>query len=221
MATLYHSPLSPFCRKVRLTLREKGVETDLQDEAYWEKSVDFLRRNPGGQVPILKIDGQTLSGSMAICEYLDETHRHPPLMPETPAERAEVRRVVNWFDDIFYREVTIKVLGERVLKRMTGAGHPDSRNVKDGVTRIKFHLDYMAHLLDRRRWLAGESMSIADFAAAGHLSALDYTSDVDWNRSAVVRDWYAKIKSRPAFRSLLADQVAGFPPSPHYSDLDF
>jgi glutathione S-transferase len=44
---------------------------------------------------------------------------------------------------------------------------------------------------------------------------------VDWNRSEAVKDWYAKIKSRPAFRSILADQVSGFPQPPHYADLDF
>jgi len=79
----------------------------------------------------------------------------------------------------------------------------------------------MAFLLDQRTWLAGDQMTLADFAAAAHLSSLDYISDVDWNRSAVVKDWYAKIKSRPAFRGILADYVSGFPPTRHYSDLDF
>ena len=68
----------------------------------------------------------------------------------------------------------------------------------------------MAWLLDQRRWLAGDTMTLADFAAAAHLSCLDYISDVNWNRSEAVKDWYAKIKSRPAFRSLLADAVPGF-----------
>ena len=102
-----------------------------------------------------------------------------------------------------------------------GAGFPDSKNVKEGAKRIKYHLDYMAWLLERRRWLAGDVMTLADFAAASHLSCLDYISDVDWNRSSAIKDWYAKIKSRPAFRSILADQVPGFPPPRHYNDLDF
>ncbi|MBL9059691.1 MAG: glutathione S-transferase family protein, partial [Mangrovicoccus sp.] len=138
-----------------------------------------------------------------------------------PREKVEVRRICSWFDDSFYHEVTLKILGERVNKKLTKTGYPDSKLVKEGVTRIKYHLDYMAHLLDHRRWLAGDMMTLADFAAAAQLSSVDYTSDVDWNRSAVVKDWYAKIKSRPAFRGLLADQIAGFPPPPHYSDLDF
>lgn len=221
MAQLFHAPLCPFSRKVRLVLAEKKIEASLIDEAYWEKSADFLRRNPAGRVPVLKIDGLTLCESAAICEYLDEVHPGASLMPDTPQARAEVRRLVGYFDDTFWREVTLKILGERILKKLTGQGYPDSRTVKDGVTRIRYHLDYMANLLDHRRWLAGDAMTVADFAAAAHLSCLDYTSDVDWNRSSVVRDWYAKIKSRPAFRSLLADQVSGFPPPPHYSDLDF
>ncbi|MEM1130643.1 MAG: glutathione S-transferase family protein [Pseudomonadota bacterium] len=221
MIRLFHAPLSPFCRKVRLTLAEKRIDVDLQDEKYWEKSADFLRRNPAGKVPVLQMDGLTLSESGPICEYIEEVHPTPALMPAGPRERFEVRRLVSWFDDSFYNEVTSKILNERVNKKITGEGYPDSKAVKAGVQRIKYHLDYMGHLLDHRRWLAGDTMSLADFAAASHLSALDYTSDVDWNRSSVVKDWYAKIKSRPAFRSLLADQVVGFRPPLHYSDLDF
>ena len=142
-------------------------------------------------------------------------------MPKEPLARAEVRRLVGWFDDKFHHEVTSKLLYERVNKKVMKLGYPDSANVKAGAKAIKYHLDYMTWLLDHRRWLAGDAMSLADFAAASHLSALDYISDVDWTRSDVVKDWYAKIKSRPAFRSILADQVPGFPPPRHYNDLDF
>lgn len=221
MARLYHVPLSPFCRKVRLTLAEKRIEVELVEERYWEQAPDFLRRNPAGKVPILKIDTKTLSESQAICEYLDETVPTPPLMPRSAEARYEVRRLCAWFDDKFHEEVTSKLLYERVNKKVMGLGYPDSKNVKSGSVRIKFHLDYISWLLDQRRWLAGNEMTLADFAAAAHLSSLDYISDVDWNRSANVKEWYSKIKSRPSFRSLLADQIPGFPPPPHYADLDF
>ncbi len=105
--------------------------------------------------------------------------------------------------------MTAKLLNERINKKVMGMGTPDSRAIKEGATKIKYHLDYMSWLLDQRRWLAGDAMSLADFSAAAHLSCLDYISDVDWNRSAVVKDLYAKIKSRPSFRTLLADQVPG------------
>ncbi|RVT81954.1 glutathione S-transferase family protein [Rhodobacteraceae bacterium CCMM004] len=221
MNRLFHVPLSPFCRKVRLSLAEKRIEVELVEERYWERDADFLRRNPAGKVPVLRMGGATLSESGAICEYIEEVHPSPPLLPTTPEGRYEARRLVAWFDDKFFQEVTSKLLYERVNKKVMGQGYPDSGNVKAGAKNIKFHLDYMAWLLDQRRWLAGDQMTLADFAAAAHLSALDYISDVDWNRSETVKDWYAKIKSRPAFRSILADQVPGFPPPSHYADLDF
>ena len=221
MIRLYHVPLSPFCRKVRLSLAEKRLEVELVEEKYWERDPDFIRRNPAGKVPVLKIDGVTLSESTPICEYLEERYPEPSLLPKDPVRRHEVRRLVCWFDDKFHNEVTSKLLYERVNKKITKAGYPDSGNVKSGARAIKFHLEYLGWLLDERRWLAGSELSLADFAAAAHLSALDYISDVDWTLNPSVRDWYAKIKSRPAFRSLLADAVPGFPPPPHYADLDF
>jgi glutathione S-transferase len=221
MNRLYHFALSPYCRKVRLVLAEKKIEVELIEERYWEQGPEFLRRNPAGKVPILRMNGRALSESQAICEYLEEVQPEPPLLPRRAEDRYEVRRLIGWFDDKFQTEVTSKLLYERVNKKIMGKGYPDSGNVKAGAKAIKLHLDYMTWLLDQRRWLAGDAMSLADFAAAAHLSCLDYISDVDWNRSAVVKDWYAKIKSRPAFRAILADQVPGFPPPAHYADLDF
>ncbi len=200
---------------------EKRLEVELVEERYWEQDPDFLRRNPAAKVPVLKMDGKMMAESGAICEYLEEKYPETALMPKDADGRYEVRRLVAWFDDKFHHEVTSKLLYERVNRKLMGTGYPDSTNVKAGAKAIKYHLDYMHWLLDHRRWLAGDMMTMADFAAAAHLSALDYISDVDWNRSAVVKDWYATIKSRPAFRPILADQVPGFPPPAHYADLDF
>ncbi len=221
MIRLFHVPLSPYCRKVRLSLAEKKLEVELVEERYWEKDADFLRRNPAGKVPVLKMDGRTMAESAAICEYIEEKYPEPALLPKDADGRYETRRLVAWFDDKFHTEVTSKLLYERVNKKVMGQGYPDSGNVKAGARAIKFHLDYMGWLLEQRRWLAGDVMTLADFAAAAHFSALDYISDIDWDRNSYVKDWYAKIKSRPAFRSILADQVSGFPPPAHYADLDF
>ena len=218
---LYHYPLSPFSRKVRLTLAEKRIEVELVEERYWEPDGDFLRRNPAGKVPVLKLGNRILADSVAICEYLEEVYPTPPLMPRDPEGRYEVRRLVAWFDDKFHHEVTSRLIGERVFRKVMGRGYPDSARLMAGARAIKFHLDYMRQILEQRRWLAGNEMTLADFTAAAHLSCLDYISDVDWNRSEIVKEWYAKIKSRPAFRSILADQIPGFLPPAHYADLDF
>ena len=221
MLRLYHVPLSPFCRKVRLVLAEKKMDVELIEERYWEQSTEFLRRNPAGKVPILRHEGALLTESTPIFEYIEELNPEPSLIPKDAKARYEMRRLVSWFDDKFHHEVTSNLLYERVNKKVSGQGFPDSKNIKEGARKIKYHLDYMAWLLEHRRWLAGDTMTLADFAAAAHLSSLDYISDVDWNRSSVVKDWYAKIKSRPAFRNILSDQVSGFPPPRHYNDLDF
>ncbi|MBP1806433.1 glutathione S-transferase family protein [Rubellimicrobium aerolatum] len=221
MNRLYHYPLSPFSRKVRLALGEKRIEVELVEERYWEQGIEFLRRNPAGQVPVLRMNGRHLADSQAICEYLEETAPTPPLLPRDAEGRYEVRRLCAWFDGKFHREVTAKLMGERVFKKLRGGGVPDSAAVKSGSRDIKYHLGYMTHLLETRRWLAGNDMTLADFAAAAQLSCLDYVSDVPWDKYESVKDWYAKIKSRPAFRSLLADNVPGFRPASHYADLDF
>lgn len=221
MRRLYHLPLSPFCRKIRLVLAEKKIEVELVEEKPWDRRMDYLRMNPAGKVPVLRIDDLALADSGAIFEYLEEVQPDPPLLPRNAADRAEARRLVAWFDDKFHHEVTANLLYERVNKKLMKAGYPESEKIKAGLRNIKYHLDYIGWLIDHRRWLAGDTMTIADFAAAAHLSCLDYVGDVDWSRSAGLHDWYSKIKSRPAFRSILADLVPGFTPPQHYADLDF
>ena len=130
MFRLYHVPLSPFCRKVRLSLAEKKIEVELIEERYWDKSAEFLRRNPAGKLPVLKIGDEILSESTAICEYLEEEYPDKALLPETPKERFEARRLVSWFDDKFHNEVTSKLLYERINKKIMGQGFPDSKNIK-------------------------------------------------------------------------------------------
>ena len=148
MIRLYHFPLSPYCRKVRLTLAEKRLAVELVEERYWEGSPDFLRRNPACKVPVLKVENRVFSESQAICEWLEETVPQPPLMPRDPDQRYEVRRLCAWFDDKFHADVTSKLLYERVNKKVMGQGYPDSKAVKQGAARIKYHLDYMTWLLD-------------------------------------------------------------------------
>jgi glutathione S-transferase len=224
MRTLYHSPLCPFSRRIRVVLGEKKLPFELVDERPWEARSEFLALNPAGEVPVLvETDGAVLADATAIAEWLDEAHPAPPLIGADLFERAEVRRLVGWFDVKFNRDVTLNLVGEKLVKRQIGpsAGGPDSRLIRIGYTMIRDHLDYIGWLVERRRWLAGEVFSMADIAAAAHLSVLDYGCDVPWDSFPFAKDWYARIKSRPSFRPLLADHLPGMPPPRHYADLDF
>ncbi|MBS0562542.1 MAG: glutathione S-transferase family protein, partial [Proteobacteria bacterium] len=166
-------------------------------------------------------NGLAIPDSAVICEYLDEAYPDTPLLGRTLAERVEVRRLVAWFDGKFAHEVTRNLLGEKYLKRLLGRGEPDAGAMRTGYAALRHHLQYLGWLAETRKWLAGANISLADFAAAAHLSALDFIGDADWTLSQAARDWYARMKSRPSFRSLLADRVPGMAPPPHYADLDF
>src|SRR5262249_42354145 len=221
MRLLYHFCLQPFSRKVRVMLREKGLEFTLQAERPDGVDAALLALNPAGDLPVLvEPDGMALADSRAICEYLEEVHPEPDLLGSTPVQRAETRRLIGWFDVKFHREVTVNLLDQKVIQRLAGRG-PDSQAIRLGHANIRQHLDYIAWLTDRRSWLAGDQFSLADIAAAAHLSAIDYLGDVPWDRHRDAKDWYARVKSRPSFRPLLADQFAGLLPAPHYADLDF
>jgi glutathione S-transferase len=222
MRILYHLSLSPSSRKVRLALAEKRIPFDLRIERVWERREEFLAMNPACTVPVLQdANGLVLADSYAICEYLDEAYPDTPLLGRTLAERAEVRRLVAWFDGKFDAEVTRNLLYEKQMKRLLGRCNPDAAAIRAGYSNLKPHLEYIGWLAETRAWLAGASLSLADLAAAAHLSALDYIGDVDWTMSEAAKDWYARVKSRPSFRPLLSDRISGTAPPPHYADLDF
>ncbi len=222
MRTLYHLWLSPYSRKVRVALHEKNLPFELKVEKVWERRPEFLALNPAGTVPVLADEGgAVVADSGVICEYLEEIYDDRPLLGDDPRMRAEVRRLVAWFDYKFGREVSDNLSGEKLLKRLLGRGEPNSLAIRAGYANLRYHLEYIAWLTERRRYLAGDMFSLADIAAAAHLSVLDYIGDVDWEPFPQTKEWYARIKSRPSFRPLLADHIPGRPPPKHYADLDF
>jgi glutathione S-transferase len=222
MRTLHHFSLQPQSRRIRIQLREKKLDAELVAEKPWERRDGLLRLNPAGETPVLVEDGGlTIAGCHAIGEYLEEAYAENPLLGADPAARAETRRLIAWFDEKFEREVTRNLLHEKLLRRLYGQGGPDSGAIRAGKANIRIHLDYISWLTERRNWLGGNSFSLADIAAAAQLSVIDYLGDVDWESHADAKNWYARVKSRPSFRAILADTWPGTQPPPHYADLDF
>jgi glutathione S-transferase len=220
--TLYHLPLDPGCRVIRILLGEKRLEFALKTEKIWERRADFLNLNPAGEVPVLiEEDGTSIVGVGVTTEYLDEAYPDPPLIGANPLDRAETRRLAQWFDVKFRQEVSANLIEEKVMKRFLGLGYPNASAIRAGHSNVHYHLEYIAWLCDRRRWLSGETFSLADIAAAAHLSAVDYLGDVPWDEHGGAKDWYARVKSRPSLRPILADHVPGITPPEHYADLDF
>jgi len=219
-------PLDPQSRKIRLMLAEKSLTARLVETAPWSGNPDLAEHNPALTVPVLIDEPPTggeisVSPASAIAEYLEEAYGQPALMPAISAGRAEARRLSAWFDEKFEREVNARILRRRIDDRLKGknTGAPDDEC--DGAEALAWHLDYISWLLESRAWLAGERMSVADLTGAAHLSAIDYIGAIAWSDFPHVKDWYAKMKSRPSFRPLLADRVKAIAPPPHYADPDF
>jgi len=230
MATLHHYPFCPQSRFVRLVLAEMGMEPDMVEERPWERRREYLALNPAGTTPMLIEEaGLAVPGAAVIAEYLDETRGlalgDRRLLPEDPAGRVEVRRLLDWFLLKFHEEVTSYLVTEKIYRRFMppedGGGPPDMAGIRAARSNIRYHLQYIGYLVAKRNWLAGDHLTYADLAAAAHLSAADYLGDVPWEENGMAKDWYARVKSRPAFRSLLADRVPGMAPAAHYVDLDF
>ncbi len=219
---LFHDPMSPFCRKVRVVLDELGVSFSMSREDASLQRDEFLALIPDGEVPVLINDsGSALADSQAIVEYLQDIHKEPDLLGKNPAERAETRRLVAWFDGKMYQDVTRMIIEEKIQKWRQRRGKPDSAVLAAARGRLRLHLDDMERLLATRFWLAGERFSLADIAAASQISCIDYVGDMPWSTSPATREWYARIKSRPSFRPILHDRLAGMPPDDHYADPDF
>ncbi|SFP55067.1 glutathione S-transferase family protein [Sphingomonas rubra] len=223
MWQLYQFPLCPFSRKLRLLLGEKGVGYELVRESPWARRDEFLDMNPAGQVPVMVDAGRDilLIDSTAICEYFEETVEQASLISGTATSRAEIRRLVAWFDDNFFREVTGPLLYERMEKRVAHRAAPDARALREAMKAAITHLDYVDYLLDHRQWLAGATMTLADLAAAAQISITDYLGGIDWKGHEQTARWYRGLKSRPSFRPLLAERMELVSPPSHYDNPDF
>lgn len=227
MRTLFHMPLDPASRMIRIILAEKGLPVQLVEKRPWEDEDGSLSAmNPAGTVPVLVDEPPTggelaVTPALAIVEYLEEAYGALPLLPSTSAARAETRRLCAWFMDKFDAEVSDFTLRETIDRRLMRRGQPDYERLKAGGGALAWHLDYAAWLLEQRHWFAGERYTLADIAAAAQFSALDYIDLVPWDKFPGVKDWYARIKSRPALRPILRDRMEGLPPPAHYDDPDF
>jgi glutathione S-transferase len=230
MFTLFHHAFCPHSRFVRLIFGEYGFDVRLVEERVWERREAFLALNPACTTPVLFAEGMpAIPGAGTIAEYVDEAWGAEVdakrLMPANLGERVEVRRLLAWFNEKFFEEASNPLVTERIYKRFMpeqdGGGAPASDVLRAAKTNVRNHLAYIGWLAKTRNFLAGDRLTYADLAAAAHLSAIDYLGDVPWSEDDAAKAWYARVKSRPSFRPLLSEWLAGVPASRTYVDLDF
>lgn len=228
MRVIHHYPLCPYSRKVRLCLAEKKLDFTSEVENFWEKRPHYLKINPQGYVPALvDLNGSIIIDSNAITEYLEEAYPDRKLYPDELLARAEVRKLINWFDTRFANEVSLLILWEKVIKSLHAkvqgqrSEGPDSALIRHTKNVLVNYMDYIAWLVDRRNWLAGDHFSMADITVAAHLSTIDYFGEINWDKFETVKNWFVRIKSRPSYRALLNDRLPSLAPAAHYAELDF
>ncbi len=221
MVLLIHHPVSAASRKIRLLMSEKKMLFILKEEEPWKLSEDVFKLNPAGELPIFLNDGNVIVGDYPIAEYLEETVTDIQLIFGDAKQKAEIRRLTDWFDKKFQREVYRNIVQEKVHKRFASGKAPDSQILKIGLNNLVFHLEYMEWLLERRQYLATDTISLADLSAAAQLSVVDYLGGVPWEDFKNAKLWYSKIKSRPSFKDILKDNIRGILPAKHYANLDF
>ncbi|MBJ3785756.1 glutathione S-transferase family protein [Devosia sediminis] len=226
MPSLVHHPLDPASRLVRLMCAEYGVPLDLEEIKPWLREEALLEINPAATLPILFTDTeQAVVGILATLHVIEDFYAPDAvggLVPADPMARAEMWRLVEWALVKLNDEVTRYLVEEKIAKRDLRGATPEPAVLRAAKANFVEHMLYFNYLLASRNWVGGDEMSLADFALAAHFSTLDYMGDIDWSKAPhETRDWYSRIKSRPAFRTLLNDRVTAMPPSKGYANLDF
>lgn len=206
-----------------MLLGEKGIAYDLVTEHPWDARPGFRDINLAGRTPAIHDATRdiSMSDSVAICEYFEETEPTKPLYSGSATLRAEIRRLTAWFDTKFYSEVGAPLLQEKMIKRLFYRQPPEATSLRQAMRAANDHMEMLGTMLDHHRWLSGTTLTMADLAAAAHLSVADYLGGIDWAGHDTVHDWYAALKSRPSFRPLLDERMGALMPPPHYADVNF
>ncbi|KJV70657.1 glutathione S-transferase [Orientia tsutsugamushi] len=222
MRKVYYYPLCPFSRQLRIILKEVDSVFTLIKEEFWLKKKEFITLNPNGKLPVLiETSGLVVYDIFTIIEYLREIEPNFYFICNEPEKNVAIRKLFTWFNDKFYHEVTKIILDEKLIKFLKNYGSPRSDLLKIAKTSQKAHFNFIANLLQSNSYLAGDQVTIADIAAASHISVIDYFNEVIWDYYPSVKNWYVLIKSRPSFKPLLQDYTPGFLPPKYYAELDF
>ncbi len=225
MYRLYYHPICPFSRKIRVFLAAKEIGFELVQENFWERRKEFIAMNPSGTIPVLfdNSNGAIVYDSSVIVEYIEEKHdESDSMIGDVIAKRNEARKIQRWFDEKFYNEVSKYIVNERYFNRyLPDAQAPSSETLRIARSNLKIHLGYIEYLLETRRYLACERLTIADIAAATQISVLDYFGDVNWHNYPAVKEWYSIIKSHKIFNDILRDKLPHITPPTWYDKLDF
>ena len=221
MIILHHYYLCSSSRYIRLILEEHKITYETQLENNWKPQKDFLELNPAGHLPVLvNEENFPIIGANSCIEYIKDLELGTKLFVDNYREKAEINRLVHWFDVIFKKEVFDPIIYEKVFSRIVDNITPNSENIRAALDNLDFHLQYFNYLLNSKNYFINDELTYLDFLAAANFSVLDYLGLLNLKSYSNLREWYFKVKSRPSFKTLLKDQIIGLNPHENYKNMD-
>lgn len=203
--TLFGAPLSPFVRKVRLCLLEKGLDYQLEVVMPFTPPEWYLQLNPLGRIPAFKDDELCLADSSVICQYLEEAYEQTVrLYGSNAAERAQIRWLEKYADYELAPLTTFCVFRNRILK--PSSGYPCNEESVQAALREKLppHFDYLERQLGQNNYLVGNQLSMADIALHCQLINMEHGGElIDARRWPVLAAHFIRLKTLASVESLL------------------
>lgn len=210
MIKIHGVNISPFVRKTRAALAEKGLAYDLVPANPFAPSPEFLALTPLRKIPVLQDETVTLPDSSVIIAYLEKRHPTPALLPQDPAQYGRALFYEEYADTVLVGALAPVFIQRVVIPRMMN-GTPDEKVISDALARTPEILDYLESELKDREWLAGGQLTVADIAVASPFVNWGYAGEkIDANRWPKLAAYVARIHARPSFRALLEEEAAMF-----------
>jgi glutathione S-transferase len=201
MLTLCGFAAINYYNKVKIALLEKGVHFD--EELAWVGETDQAA-SPLGKVPYLKTDEGTLCESTVMLEYIEAKYPQQPLLPADPFGAAKVRELLR------YLELHLELVARNLYpEAFFGGKISDAAKEKTGQ-QLEKNIAAFAKLAKFSPFIAGDSFTLADVAAAVHLPLVSGATRIIYGRDYLadlpVRDYLKRLGERPAVQKVNADR---------------
>ncbi|MBX9756182.1 MAG: glutathione S-transferase family protein [Pseudomonadaceae bacterium] len=203
--TVYGAPLSPFVRKLRVFLAEKGLEYQLEIITPFGQPEWYRELSPLGRIPALKDDDFSIADSSVICQYLEEKHPElPQLYGQTPAQRAQIRWLEKYADYELAPLTTFAVFRNRVLKPTMGQPCDEAVVQTALHDKLPTHFDYLEKVLGTADYFVDNRLSMADLAFSCQLINLEHGGEqLDQQRWPALAALLQRVKLRASIAEVL------------------
>jgi glutathione S-transferase len=204
---------SPFVRKVRVALAEKGVAYTLNPVIPIGVSPEFKRKSPLGKIPVWEDEsGYVLPDSSCILAYLERIHPTPALYPSDPKEYGRALFYEEYADTRLLEAIS-PVFFEGYVKKNLLKQEPDAERVRKAKAElIPAAFGYLEGEIGNRPWLVGKHFSVADLAVGSFFVNLMYVGErVDASRWPNLAAYLERVHARPSYKAVIEEERPSFP----------